>query len=87
MQIGDVMKDLIINSLEVLCKIGVVLMLLSGLGAGLLTGNPFMAIAGLVVAFIASTVIFGLLFLLIDINDNIRELRYIVQKNSEAPPK
>jgi len=77
------MKDLIINSLELLCKIGVVLLLVSGLGAGLLTGNPFVAIAGLVLAFIVSTVIFGLLFLLIDINDNIRKLRYVVEKNSE----
>ncbi len=77
------MKDLIINSLDLLCKIGVVLMLISGFGAGLLTGNPFVAIAGLVVSFIVSTIIFGLLFLLIDINDNIRKLRYVVEKNSE----
>jgi hypothetical protein len=81
------MKDLIINSLEVLCRICVILMLLCGLGAGLLTGNPFMAMAGLVVAFIAATIIFGLLFLLIDINDNIRKLRYTVEKNSEVPEK
>jgi hypothetical protein len=77
------MRDLIVNSLELLCKICVVLMLLCGLGAGVLTGNPFMAIAGLIVAFIAATVIFGIVFLLIDINDNIRELRYTVEKNTE----
>jgi hypothetical protein len=77
------MKDLIINSLELLCKIGVVLLLLSGAVGGALTGNPFVAIAGLVVAFIASTIIFGILFLLIDINDNMRALRYAVEKNSE----
>ncbi len=77
------MKDLIINSLELLCKIGVFLLLMLGLGMGVLTGNPFVAIAGLVIAFIVSTVIFGLLFLLIDINDNIRQLRYVVEKNSQ----
>ena len=79
------MKDLIINSLELLCKIGVILLLLSGVIGGALTGNPFVAIAGLVVAFIASTIIFGILFLLIDINDNLRALRYAVEKNSEKP--
>jgi hypothetical protein len=79
------MKDLIVNSLELLCKIGVILMLVCGTGAGLLTGNPFVAIAGLVISFVASTVIFGILFLLIDINDNIRKLRYVVEKNSEPP--
>ncbi len=77
------MKDLIINSLEVLCKIGVVLMIVSGTAFGLMTGNPFVAIAGLVTSFIASTIVFGLLFLLIDINDNLRALRYAVEKNSE----
>ena len=76
------MKDLIVNSLEVLCKIGVVLLTLSGLGIGLMTGNPFVAIAGMVIAFVASVVVFGILFLLIDINDNIRLLRYQVEKNS-----
>ena len=79
------MKDLIINSLELLCKIGVFLMLASGFGFGVMTGNPFVAIAGLIVSFVASTIIFGLLFLLIDINDNIRKLRYTVEKNSGKP--
>ena len=77
------MKDLIINSLEVLCKIGVVLLLIAGTGFGILMGNPYIAIAGLVLAFIVSVVVFGLLFLLIDINDNLRALRYAVEKNSE----
>jgi hypothetical protein len=81
------MKDLIINSLELLCKIGVVLMCVCGFGFGVATGNPFVALAGLVISFVASTVIFGLLFLLIDINDNIRKLRYVVEKNSEPPAK
>jgi len=79
------MKDLIINSLELLCKIGVILLLACGVGAGVLVGNPFIALAGLVLAFIISVVVFGLLFLLIDINDNIRELRYTVEKNSQKP--
>lgn len=77
------MKDLIINSLELLCKIGVVLLLACGLGAGILVGNPFVALAGLIIAFVISVFLFGLLFLLIDINDNIRRLRYTVEKNSE----
>ncbi|MDE1900822.1 MAG: hypothetical protein KGI37_04145 [Alphaproteobacteria bacterium] len=77
------MKDLIINSLELLCKIGVFLLLACGLGAGILVGNPFVALAGLIIAFVISVFLFGLLFLLIDINDNIRRLRYTVEKNSE----
>ena len=78
------MKDLIINSLELLCKIGVCLLLLSGVGAGLLTGNPFIAILGLVVAFVVSVLIFGLLFLLIDINDNMRAIRYQLEKQQKS---
>ena len=77
------MKDLIINSLEMLCKIGVILLLLAGGGIGFLTGNPFVALAGLIIAFVISTFLFGLLFLLLDINDNLRALRYQVEKNSE----
>ncbi len=77
------MKDLIINSLEVLCKIGVLLLLIAGAGLGGSTGNPYMAIAGLVLAFIASIIIFGLLFLLIDINDNIREIKYLLEKKEK----
>ena len=78
------MKDLIINSLELLCKIGVIMMLMSGAAFGLMTGNPYVAIAGLVLAFIASTIIFGLLFLLIDINDNIRAIRYLLEKREKS---
>ena len=74
------MKDLIVNSLEVLCKIGVILLILAGTGFGLATGNPYVVIAGLVGSFIVSTVVFGLLFLLIDINDNIRAVRYSLEK-------
>jgi hypothetical protein len=77
------MKDLIINSLELLCKIGVVLLLVCGAGVGVLTGNPYMAVAGLVIAFISSVIVFGLLFLLIDINDNIREIRYLLDKKEK----
>ncbi|MDR3450342.1 MAG: hypothetical protein P4M15_11455 [Alphaproteobacteria bacterium] len=79
------MKDLIINSLELFCKIGVFLLVVSGTLVGLLTGNPFVAIACLIASFVAAVVIFGLLFLLIDINDNLRSLRYTVEKNSEPP--
>ncbi|MDE2030008.1 MAG: hypothetical protein KGI97_05515 [Alphaproteobacteria bacterium] len=77
------MKGLIINSLEVLCKISVVLLLIGGFGFGVATGNPFVALAGLIIAFIVSVIVFGLLFLLIDINDNLRALRTLVEKNSE----
>ena len=77
------MRDLIINSLEVLCKIGVFIMIVAGTLAGLWTGNPFVAIAGFVLSFLLSVIIFGIIFLLIDINHNLRELRYQVEKNSE----
>lgn len=77
------MKDLIINSLEVLCKISVVAIIAVGTGIGIATGNPFVAFAGLILSFVTSVVVFGVIFLLIDINDNLRKLRYLVEKNSE----
>ena len=77
------MRDLIVNSLELLCKIGVFLLVAAGTGFGLMTGNPFVAILGLVVSFVVSTVVFGLLFLLIDINDNIRAVRYALEKREK----
>ena len=79
------MRDLIVNSLELLCKIGVVALLLVGTGFGVMTGNPYVAIVGLVGAFIVSTFVFGLLFLLIDINDNIRAVRYLLEKRENKP--
>ena len=78
------MRDLIVNSLELLCKIGVFLFIIAGTGAGILTGNPYAVICGLVASFIISTIVFGLLFLLIDINDNIRAVRYLLEKNEKS---
>ena len=74
------MRDLIVNSLELLCKIGVVALLLAGAGFGLMTGNPFVVIACFIAAFIVGTVVFGIIFLLIDINDNLRAVRYSLEK-------
>ena len=78
------MKDLIINSLELLCKIGMFLLVSAGLGFGIMTGNPYVTAAAVLVAFVVGTLVFGVLFLLIDISDNIRAVRYALEKHEKS---
>ena len=57
------MKDLIVNSLELLSKIAIILTVVIGFLTGMTTGHFWNAIAGAAIAFMISVVIFGIIFL------------------------
>ncbi len=66
------MRAFFSKSLEVVCQIAIVVLLLSGFFGGWQAGGFFGAIGGLLGAFLFSVVIFGALFVLLDIADNTR---------------
>ncbi len=66
------MRRFITTSLDVICQVAIVLLLIVGLGAGWENGGLFGAIGGLIGAFLVSVVFFGALFVLLDISDHTR---------------
>jgi len=66
------MRSFVTRSLEVICQIAIVLLLISGFIGGWQSGGFFGAIGGLIGAFLLSVVFFGALFILLDIADNTR---------------
>ena len=66
------MRQLVTKSLELICQIAIVVMLLGGLVSGWQYGGFFGAIGGLVFSFIFAVVFFGALFILLDIADYTR---------------
>ena len=66
------MRQLITKSLEIICQIAIVVMLLGGLVSGWQYGGFFGAIGGLIFSFIFAVVFFGALFILLDIADYTR---------------
>jgi len=70
------MKKLIVNSLEMICKITIVLILIStSVIVYSATKSLGLAILGIIIAFLVCTLCFGALFVLLEINDNIRAIR------------
>jgi hypothetical protein len=66
------MRSFIAKSLEIICQIAIVVMLLAGLIGGWGRDGFWGAILGLIGAFLFSVVFFGALFVLLDISDNTR---------------
>jgi len=69
------MKSVIVKSFEFICKIGVVALILTGGAIGYGSGQAYGygvagAISGVCGGAILSIIIFGILFILIDIRDN-----------------
>ena len=66
------MRRLIVNTLELLCNVAIVLILLMSTIQGANTGGFMGAIFGLIGGFIFSVLVFGALFVLMDIADHTR---------------
>jgi hypothetical protein len=77
------MKQLIVQSLEKLSTACVVVLLLAGLIIGYQMADATGAIVGLVIAFFISVVTFGMLFIALEANQNLRDIRSLLQ----SPPK
>ena len=69
------MKELIVGSLELISKIAIIIMIVLGFLGGLSTGKTWNAFIGASIAFVAGVVVFGVIFVLLEINTNIRAIR------------
>jgi len=76
------MRQLITKSLEIICQIAIVVILLGGLISGWRMGGFFGGIGGLVGAFIFSVVVFGTLFILLDIADYTRRTAEALERKT-----
>jgi len=81
------MKDMVINSLELICKIAFVVMLAIGIIAfvGCLSqGRPLAAIGCVVVIFASGVFAFGGIFLMLEMNENLRAIRKSLEEKNET---
>ncbi len=81
------MKDLIVNSLELICKTGFVILLACGvIGflAMLADGKLFAGIAFLLLTFVVGVIAFGGIFLMLEINENLRAIRKNLEEKNET---
>ena len=76
------MRKFFAKSLEIICQIAIVVMLLGGLIGGWQSGGFLGGIAGLIGAFLFSVVFFGALFVLLDIVDHTRRTAEALEKQS-----
>ena len=75
------MRSIITKSLEVISYIGIVVIILGGAISGSQAGGAMGFISGLIGGFVFSVVVFGALFLLMDIADNTRRAADAQERN------
>ncbi len=80
------MKRIIVGTLDKIAVAAVILLLLAGLVIGWDAGEEVGAIGGLIVAFGVSVVIFGALFILLEMNASLLSILNILEKQA-FPPK
>jgi uncharacterized membrane protein len=76
------MRNFITKSLEIICQIAIVVMLLAGLIGGWQAGGFMTAIGGLLGAFLFSVVFFGALFVLLDIAEFTRRTAEALERQN-----
>ena len=77
------MRRFISKSLELICQIAIVVMLIAGLIGGWQEGGFLGGIGGLIAAFLFSVVFFGALFVLLDISDNTRRTAEALERQNQ----
>jgi hypothetical protein len=80
---GATVKRLIVGSIEMLSVILSVLSLLIGLFSGWAAAGLWGALGGLIVAFVGTIVIFGALFILLEMNESLRAIRQQLDAQSD----
>lgn len=73
------MKRFIVEVLEKSSIVLLFLVLLAGLGAGYGTGGVLGAIVGLIAAAVIAVMTFGVLFVLLEMNESLRAIRQQVE--------
>lgn len=76
------MRSFITKSLEIICQIAIIVMLLGGLIGGWQSGGMLGGIGGLIGAFLFSIVFFGALFVLLDIAEFTRRTAEALEKGN-----
>jgi len=78
------MKRLIVRTVDTISVIGVILFLLGGLVGGYQAGEMIGAVVGLIVSFIVAASVFGALFILLEMNENLRSARQLLERQINA---
>ena len=73
------MNRLIVGSIEILSFVLIVIFILVGLISGFQGGGAVGAVAGFVVSFAAAVVVFGALFILLEMNESLRAIRRLLE--------
>ncbi len=73
------MKRLIVGSIEILSLVLIAIFLLIGLIGGYQSGDVLGAILGVIISFAFSVVIFGALFILLEMSDSLRAIRQLLE--------
>ncbi|MDZ7645558.1 MAG: hypothetical protein U5K76_15850 [Woeseiaceae bacterium] len=76
------MRRLFSKSLDIISQIAIVLILISGLIGGWQAGGILGGVGGLIGGFIISTVIFGALFIFMDISDYTRRTAEALERQN-----
>jgi hypothetical protein len=69
----DGLKKFVLNAVESLSGVGFVIVILYSAISGASSGGFFGFLGGIIIGFIAAIIIFGIIFLLMDINENIKK--------------
>lgn len=80
------MKSMIVKSFNYFCQFGVVVLIIASVVIGYKTGGIGGAIGGLISGGLAAILVFGILFILMDIRDNTKKVALemaLLNKGSE----
>ena len=78
------MKRLIVGSIEILSLVLIAIFLLMGLVGGYQAGGVLGALIGIIVSFAFSVVIFGALFILLEMSDALRAIRQLLEDQTKG---
>ena len=81
------MRKLISKAFDIFCQVGVVLLLLGGVISGYGAKGVGGAILGLVGAAILSVILFGVLFVMMEIRDNTARSAQLLAELESSQPK
>lgn len=78
------MKRLIVGSIEILSMILIAIFLLMGLIMGYAGGEILGSLVGVVVSFAFSVVVFGALFILLEMSEALRAIRQLLEVQTKS---